>query len=87
MNITGNNVVLRALEPEDMPYLLDMINDPEMEYMVVGWSFPNSKKQQDDWYSRIVGDQKNFRFAIELKERGSFLLFVEQQLYKGLQLP
>lgn len=67
MNITGNNVVLRALEPEDMPYLLDMINDPEMEYMVVGWSFPNSKKQQDDWYSRVVGDQKNFRFAIEFE--------------------
>ena len=38
MNITGNNVVLRALEPEDMPFLQDMINDPEMEYMVIGVS-------------------------------------------------
>lgn len=42
MNLFGKKVMLRALEPEDMSYLLEMINDPEMEKMVVGWSFPNS---------------------------------------------
>lgn len=48
MNIYGNKVVLRALEPGDMPYLREMINDPEMEKMVIGWSFPISEKQQID---------------------------------------
>ena len=65
MNILGQKVVLRALEEADMPYLLDMINDPEMEYMVVGWSFPNSSNQQKAWFERVDGDNKNLRFAIE----------------------
>lgn len=65
MNIKGQKVILRAIEPKDLPYLLEMINDPEMERMVIGWSFPTSAKQQEDWYNRIVGDQKNLRFAIE----------------------
>ena len=65
MNIYGEKVVLRALELKDMPFLLEMINDPEMEKMVIGWSFPTSEKQQLDWYNRIIGDQKNFRFAID----------------------
>ena len=65
MNILGKKVVLRAMEEKDMPSLLDMINDPEMERMVIGWSFPNSMKQQMDWYNRVVSDQKNLRFAIE----------------------
>lgn len=65
MNIKGNKVILRALETKDMPYLLEMINDPEMERMVIGWSFPTSEKQQLEWYNRIITDQKNFRFAIE----------------------
>ena len=64
MNICGNKVILRALEPSDMPYLREMINDPEMERMVIGWSFPVSEKQQMDWYNRVISDNKNFRFAI-----------------------
>lgn len=65
MNILGNKVVLRALELKDMPFLQEMINDPEMERMVVGWSFPTSEKQQLDWYNRIMNDTKNFRFAVD----------------------
>lgn len=65
MHILGQKVVLRALEPQDMPFLLDMINDPEMERMVTSWSFPISEKQQMDWYNRIITEQNNLRFAIE----------------------
>lgn len=64
MNIYGKKVILRALEVEDMPYLREMINDPEMERMVVGWSFPVSEKQQSEWYNRVIGDNRNLRFAI-----------------------
>lgn len=64
MNILGNTVLLRALEYDDLPYLQEMINDPEMERMVIGWSFPTSSKQQKDWYERVVSDKSNLRFAI-----------------------
>ena len=64
MNIYGKKVILRALEVADMPYLREMINDPEMERMVIGWSFPVSEKQQLEWYNRVIGDNRNFRFAI-----------------------
>ncbi|MDY0143717.1 MAG: GNAT family protein [Bacteroidales bacterium] len=64
MNIYGQKVVLRALELEDMQFLQEMLNDPEMERMVIGWSFPTSKKQQLMWYENIVNDKLNHRFAI-----------------------
>lgn len=59
------------MEEKDMPFLLDMINDPEMERLVVGWSFPNSSKHQIDWYNRVISDSKNLRFAIEFE--GNFV--------------
>lgn len=67
MNIKGQHVILRAIEPKDLPYMLEMINDPDMERMVIGWSFPTTAKQQEDWYNRVIGDQRNLRFAIEFE--------------------
>ena len=46
MNIKGKIVTLRAVELEDMELLRGMLNDPEMEKAVVGWSFPVSKYSQ-----------------------------------------
>lgn len=66
MNIKGDRVILRALEPGDMELLRETVNDPEMEKMVVGWSFPVSVGQQMAWYDRIMGDTRNYRFAIVL---------------------
>ena len=65
MNIVYKNIKLRAMELKDQPYLQEMLNDPEIEKMVVGWSFPTSEKQQIDWYNRVVGDSRNLRFAVE----------------------
>lgn len=69
MNILGRKVILRAIEPKDLPFMLDMINDPEIEKMVGGWSFPTSEKQQQDWYNRVIGDKNNLRFTIEYEGR------------------
>ena len=69
MNIYYGKIKLRALEPEDMDLLRATVNDPEMEKMVVGWSFPISKRQQMGWYERSVGDPNNHRFAIEFEGR------------------
>lgn len=65
MNVVYGKVILRALEKEDMELLRETVNDPEMERMVVGWSFPISTVEQLNWYERTVGNRTNQRFAIE----------------------
>lgn len=70
MNIYGKKVLLRAMEPEDMEMLREMINDLEIERMVGGWSFPVSKHEQLRWYERVVDDKRNLRFIIEIIETG-----------------
>ena len=67
MGIMGKQIYLRAMEPEDMEMCRDMINDEDISRMVVGWSFPISKKEQMDWYNRAVLDV-NKRFTICMKE-------------------
>lgn len=65
MNIRFGKIILRALEREDMELLRETINDPEMEKLVVGWSFPISSVSQNNWFDHIVADKSNQRFAIE----------------------
>lgn len=55
MNIYGDKVVLRAIEPSDCTLLLEMINDPETEKMLGGSSFPVSEAAQEKW----IIDQMN----------------------------
>lgn len=70
MNLYGEKVLLRAMEPEDMEMFRDMINDPEIERMVGGWSFPVSRTSQMKWYERVDGDRNNLRFTIQLQDSG-----------------
>lgn len=65
MNIYGQNIMLRAMEPDDMEMLRETANDPNTEFMVGGWSFPISKAEQMKWYERAVLDKNNLRFIIE----------------------
>lgn len=69
MNIKGNKVVLRFIEPQDLEAIREMTNDPEQERMIVGWSFPAAVKHQEDWYQRVLADRNNFRFAIEFEDK------------------
>lgn len=69
MNIYGKKIVLRAIEREDLPYYRSNINDPEIEKMVGGWSFPISKASQDNWYNNIISDRNNLRFTITMKDK------------------
>lgn len=68
MNLVGNKVILRALEIEDMEFLREMLNDPEMESLVIGWSFPTSRYEQEKWYEKTILDKQNLKFAIQTKE-------------------
>lgn len=68
MNLYGEKVVLRALELSDMDLLRSMINNPKIEAMVEGWSFPISTLQQENWYNRVLNDTSCIRLAIETLE-------------------
>lgn len=71
MNIKGKKVTLRAIENEDLELLREMLNDTEMEKFVVGWSFPVSKIQQQNWYLNAKNDNSNQRYIIETEEDGA----------------
>ena len=65
MNIKGRKITLRAMEKDDCKLVVEMFNDPEMESLVVGWSFPLSQFAQEKWLDNHFADQNNFRFIIE----------------------
>lgn len=71
MNIKGKKVTLRQMSLADMEMICDMFNDPELEDLVVGWSFPLSLEQQKKWYENHINDNTNFRFVIETDADGA----------------
>ena len=73
MNLYGEKVLLRAMEPEDMEMYREMVNDPDIEQMLGGWSFPVSSVEQRQWYERVAMDKRNLRFTIEDQSTGEAL--------------
>lgn len=76
MNIKGRTVILRAIDVQDMEFMRKMLNDPQMEHLVVGWSFPVSSTQQEKWFASAIVDKRNQRFVIETPEDGKVGIFV-----------
>ncbi len=64
MILIDDNLILRAIERKDAPILYEMINDPEIEKMVVGWSLPVSEQRQIQWIDGIKSN--DMRYIIEL---------------------
>ena len=71
MNIVGKKVILRAMEMDDCELVREMFNDPEMENLVVGWSFPIWQYAQEQWLMKNYSNQNSFRFVIETEEDGA----------------
>lgn len=71
MNLVGKKVVLRAVEEEDIEMLRELSNSPDFEKMVVGWSFPISKKDQQEWFENCKNGLSRIRYIIETKEDGA----------------
>ncbi len=69
MNIIGEKVLLRAVEQEDLPVLRDLMNDPDIESKVVGWSFPLSSQEHHGWFSTLRNDDKTLRCVIVTNEK------------------
>ncbi len=68
MNIYGEHVILRALEPDDNDMLLELINDPETESVIGGKSWPTSMQHQRKWLAEQEDNNTVFRCAIISKE-------------------
>lgn len=64
MNIIGEKVVLRAIEKKDNDGLLKLINDPQVEKMLGGNSFPVSEFSQNKWYESANSSQNVLRCVI-----------------------
>lgn len=68
MNLIGEKVILRALEIHDNELLLELINDPNIEKMIGGRSFPVSIHSQDDWFNKQENGSDILRCAITAKD-------------------
>ena len=68
MNIFGDKVVLRALELSDNQMLLELMNDPETEYMLGGSSRPLSMENQLQWFNSLKIDERTLRCVIVNKD-------------------
>ena len=68
MNIYGDKIVLRAIDTRDADMFLELINDPETEYMLGGSSFPISKENQLKWISSLENEKNIMRCVVAEKE-------------------
>lgn len=64
MILLDDGITLRAIEAGDAPVLQAMINDPELEHSVVGWSRPVSSAEQERWIETLAEDG-SFRYAVD----------------------
>lgn len=75
-------LTLRAIEEEDALLLKSMINDPEIENSVVGYSFPVSLSQQKKWISSL-SDDKNIRYIIDVNGEALGTLIISSLDFKN----
>ena len=68
MIIYGEKIKLRAIESEDNAILLEMMNDPDIEMMVGGHSWPGSMAEQMKWFSKLENNPSVLRCIIANKE-------------------
>ena len=66
--ITGTKARVRALETGDRDRLTIWRNDKMIQDQLVGWHWPTSPENENDWLMAIRKDQVNKRFAIEAED-------------------
>jgi len=71
MNIVGRNVVLRAIEGEDLPLLQSWGNDPDIQFNVGSWHFPLSAEALSRWFEGFRHDGTDQRFMIDTRDHGT----------------
>lgn len=58
-------IKLRPIEREDLPFLRDLANDPEVRRNVVGWDWPLSLAGQERWFEAGIDSATTRRFMVE----------------------
>lgn len=71
MNIIYEDIILRAVEEKDMDMLLEMMNDPAIEKMTGGYSFPISYSQQMKWFQNSSNTKDEIRTVIYTDKYGA----------------
>ncbi|MEG3066560.1 GNAT family protein [Acetomicrobium sp.] len=71
MIIENEDITLRAIEESDLELLREMINDPEIESMTGGYSYPVSTYQQRKWFESLANGSNDLRLIIDIKEHGA----------------
>lgn len=70
MILKGKIVTLRPIEKSDLEFVRSLINDPEMERTIVGWSWPISAKDEEAWYNTFQNSASSLRYIIETEVDG-----------------
>jgi RimJ/RimL family protein N-acetyltransferase len=65
--LLGRRVNLRPFSKDDIPALTRWINDPEVREFVSS-TFPQTEKQEEEWFNKLGSDDKNIVLGIETKE-------------------
>lgn len=68
MIISGEKVILRAVEAVDNEMLLSLINDPDTEMMIGGSSWPVSESEQLKWFEQLEKTKDVLRCVIAIPE-------------------
>lgn len=64
MNIYGRRVSLKAIQQEDLHFLMELYNDPVSGATLMGWGPPVSYAQQEKWFLGQQSSAVNVRFAV-----------------------
>lgn len=62
--MTFERITLRPIERSDLPYLLDLANDPVVRAQVVGWDWPLSMASQERWFDAGIDTATTRRLLI-----------------------
>ncbi|HWR22311.1 MAG TPA: GNAT family protein [Feifaniaceae bacterium] len=73
MDLVGRLVTLKAIQEEDLRFLMDLFNDPRTGEAIGGWSLPISYRHQQEWYAGIGKDDSVLRFAVWENAAGQLL--------------
>ena len=70
MNIQGKQLILRAIEEQDLDRLHKWANDPVTQDGLSELHFPSSMDFHRTWFQTLKSDRFNHRFVVEVPEVG-----------------
>jgi len=82
MILFDDKVTLRAIDEGDADVLMSMINDPEIESAVVGYSYPVSLNQQKKWISELKNDS-TIRYMVDYENEAVGVVSVSSLDFKN----